>query len=285
MVADGEIARFTAGAEGVHRRQRLLQRLWPHRHGAILEMPSLPAEGLRFLPGSQDQLQALVGALTRFLGVEVIGQHLVGGAAQHADDQPALGHRVEHRHFLSEQYDRRRAPKRRVSKDRRAPAKFAPVWRETDLAAPELAPVRNALDRMMAQQEPFPAVAVDRRWNLLRANQAAGRLVEFLVGPLASDARVNLADALVGPDVLRPFLINWADVVGYFVRSVETDAIADGTPETAALLERLLSYEGVRPLLKAAVARPDVDPALAMHFRKGDISLELFSLRSGRRET
>lgn len=156
-------------------------------------------------------------------------------------------------------------------------AGFAPVWHETDLAAPELGPVRDALDRMMAQQEPFPAVAVDRRWNLLRANQAAVRLVEFLVGPLASDARVNLADALVGPDVLRPFLVNWADVVGYFVRSVEADAVADGTPETAALLERLLSYEDVRPLLKAPVARPGVDPVLAMHFRKGDISLELFT--------
>src|ERR1700730_5120889 len=39
-------------------------------------------------------------------------------------------------------------------------AGFAPVWRETDLAAPELAQVRSALDYIMAQQEPFPAVAV-----------------------------------------------------------------------------------------------------------------------------
>ena len=47
-------------------------------------------------------------------------------------------------------------------------AGFAPVWRETDLAAPELAQVRSALDYMLAQQEPFPAVAVDRHWNLLQ---------------------------------------------------------------------------------------------------------------------
>src|SRR5215469_857254 len=55
MVAGGEIARFTAGAEGIHRRQRLLQRLWPHRYGAVMKMPSLPAKGLRLLPGAQDQ--------------------------------------------------------------------------------------------------------------------------------------------------------------------------------------------------------------------------------------
>ena len=63
MVARRKVAGLAAGAEGIHRRQRLLQRLRPHRHGAVMEMPSLPAEGLRFLPGTQDQLHALVGAL------------------------------------------------------------------------------------------------------------------------------------------------------------------------------------------------------------------------------
>ena len=113
-------------------------------------------------------------------------------------------------------------------------AGFAPVWQETDLGAPGLAEVRHAIDYILAQQEPFPAVAVDRHWNLLKANDGAVRLVEFLVGPLAPDAKVNLADALVGPDVLRPFLLNWADVVGYYIRSVEADAAADGRAETAA---------------------------------------------------
>jgi transcriptional regulator with XRE-family HTH domain len=156
-------------------------------------------------------------------------------------------------------------------------AGFAPVWHETELAAPELARVRNALDYMMAQQEPFPAVVVDRRWNLLKANQGAIRLVEFLVGPSAPDAQVNLADALVGPDVFRPFLVNWAEVVRYFIRSIEADAAADGTAETAALLDRLLSYEGVRPLLKAPPVSNAGGPVLPMNFRKGDVSLELFT--------
>jgi transcriptional regulator with XRE-family HTH domain len=123
-------------------------------------------------------------------------------------------------------------------------AGFAPVWRQTNLAAPELGEISRALDYMLAQQEPFPAVAVDRHWNLLRSNSGAVRLVEFLVGPLAPDTPINLADALVAPDVLRPHLLNWADVVRYFVRSVEADAAADGTPETATLHERLLAYEG-----------------------------------------
>jgi transcriptional regulator with XRE-family HTH domain len=156
-------------------------------------------------------------------------------------------------------------------------AGFAPVWRETDLDAPELRGIRDAIDHMLAQQEPFPAVAVDRRWNLLKANRGAVRLVEFLVGPLPPAAPVNLADALVGPDVLRTCLVNWPEVVRYFIRSVEADATADGTAATAALLDRLLSYEGVRPLLKAPAANPAAAPVLAMHFRKDAVSLELFT--------
>ena len=153
-------------------------------------------------------------------------------------------------------------------------AGFAPIWRETELAAPELGQVRDALDFMLAQQEPYPAVAVDRHWNLLQANGGAVRLVEFLVGPLAPDARVNLADALVGPDVLRPYLMNWAEVVRYFIRSVEADTAANGDGE---LLERLLRYKGVRDTLKPQAVHTTKGPVLPMHFRKGNVTLKLFT--------
>ena len=154
---------------------------------------------------------------------------------------------------------------------------FAPVWRETGLDEPGLAQVRAALDFILAQQEPYPAVAVDRRWNLLKANAGAGRLVEFLVGPLAPGSAVNLADSLVAPNVLRPYLENWAEVVRYFIRSVEADAASDGTTQTAALLQRLVGYEGVRAAMSAAPAEVTAGPILPMRFRKGDTSLRLFT--------
>ncbi len=156
-------------------------------------------------------------------------------------------------------------------------AGFAPVWRQTDLAAPELNEIRSAIDYMLAQQEPFPGVAVDRHWNLLQANAGAVRLVEFLVGPLAPGTPINMADALVAPDVLRPHLVNWAEVVRYFIRSVEADAAADGRPETAALLERLLGYDGVRAAVNAAPDEPAMAPVLPMHFRKGNTDLLMFT--------
>ncbi len=156
-------------------------------------------------------------------------------------------------------------------------AGYAPVWAETDLGSQILAPIRRALDYMLMQQEPFPAVVVDRRWNVLQANKGAVALVEFLVGPIKPGVTLNLADALVAPDVLRPHLTNWIDVVRYFLRSAEADAAAYGTTETAGLLERLLGYDGVRTALSSTVPLATDGPVLPMHFQKGETTLRLFT--------
>jgi transcriptional regulator with XRE-family HTH domain len=154
-------------------------------------------------------------------------------------------------------------------------AGFAPVWRESDLGDPELAQVSGALDSMLAQQEPYPAFVVDRRWNLMRANNGAGNLVAFLLGAAPSGA-VNLADALVAPDVLRPFIENWEEVAVHFLRSVQADAIADGTEETAGLLRRLTAYPGVPPLSRVAPLATHA-PVLSIQFRKSDTALRVFT--------
>lgn len=156
-------------------------------------------------------------------------------------------------------------------------AGFAPEWGQSDLAAPDLAAVTNALDFILTQQEPYPAVVVDRHWNLLRSNAGAARLVEFLVGPIPPGTAVNLADALVAPDVLRPHLVNWEEVVRHFIRSVEADAKADGLAETSALLDRLMAYKGVRKALSHGANGAEGGPVLAMHFRKQNTSLRLFT--------
>jgi transcriptional regulator with XRE-family HTH domain len=159
-------------------------------------------------------------------------------------------------------------------------AGFAPAWRESDLAAPELATVSQALDHMLSQQEPFPAVVVDRRWNLLRANAGAGRLTAFLTGQSpapAATGSVNLADWLLSPGGIRPLLVNWQEVAISFLRVVQTDAIADRSPATADLLRRLLAYPGIPPLSHVPALEELPSPALAMHFRKGETLLRLFT--------
>ena len=154
-------------------------------------------------------------------------------------------------------------------------AGYAPIWRERSFDAPELEMVNQALDFILAQQEPFPAFVVDRRWNLLRANLAGSRFIGFLTDgpPLKVDPAqpMNLADALVAPDALRPLIANWREVALYFIRGVQADALAEGSDETAALLERLVSYPDV-PSLSETLVSDRHDPVLTMDMTKSGVS-------------
>ena len=122
---------------------------------------------------------------------------------------------------------------------------------------------------------------VDRRWQLLRANLAGRSLVRFLTDSPAwkpdPSQPINLADALVAPDALRPLIVNWREVALYFLRSVRADALADGSGETAALLERLLAYPDVPGLSDIPAMADAEEPVVTMHFRKSETSLNLFT--------
>jgi transcriptional regulator with XRE-family HTH domain len=97
-------------------------------------------------------------------------------------------------------------------------AGFAPIHTETDLSAPEMAAVQKAVDFMLLKQEPYPAFAIDRYWNLLLANAAANRLLtafidlETLQAQFSQDGKINLLRVMFHPQGLRPFVVNWADV-------------------------------------------------------------------------
>ena len=156
-------------------------------------------------------------------------------------------------------------------------AGLAPRWPERELSVPDLAEVAQAIDYILGQQEPYPAVVVDRHWNLLKANTGAVRMVEFLVGPIPPGTPVNLADSLVAPDVLRPHLVNWPEVVRHFIRSVEADAAADGLEATAQLLARLVCYAGVREAMRDGGGAQPARPVLPMEFRKDGKTLRMFT--------
>jgi transcriptional regulator with XRE-family HTH domain len=156
-------------------------------------------------------------------------------------------------------------------------AGFAPVYRETDLGAPELREARQAVEFILAQQEPYPAVVVDRHWNLLMANQATQRFLGlFLPSPPAGPP--NAMRLMFDPRGLRPFVENWEDVAAHLIERVHRDAA--GAPpdgETRALLEELLAYPGV----PARWRTPQMDrapaPFLSIAYRKDGLRLSVFS--------
>jgi transcriptional regulator with XRE-family HTH domain len=159
-------------------------------------------------------------------------------------------------------------------------AGYAPLWRERDLSAPDLAVVNSALDYMLAQHEPYPAFVIDRCWNLLRANRGAVSLTEFLTGatsPMTPSEPVNLAVALLAPAGLRPFIVNWQEVALHFLRGLEADARADGMPGTVELLDRLLALPDVPALSHLMAPEEGQSPVLPMHFQRDGVSLRLFT--------
>ena len=82
----------------------------------------------------------------------------------------------------------------------------------------------------------------------------------------------------MAPNALRPLIANWREVVLYFMRSVRADAIADGNPETTALLDRLLDYPDVPGLWETPSLEEMQEPVLSMHVVKGATTLRLFTM-------
>src|SRR5207237_10630184 len=91
--------------------------------------------------------------------------------------------------------------------------------------------------------------------------------VELLTGPAASapdPEPVNLAVALISPQGLRPFIVNWQEVAAHFLRGVRNDADMDGTPETIALLTHLSAL--AEHSLLSDYPRRASSPVLPIHF-------------------
>ena len=87
---------------------------------------------------------------------------------------------------------------------------------------------------------------------------------------------INLAAALLAPDGLRPFIVNWQEVALHFIRGLQADANADGMPETADLLHRLLAFPDV-PAISELITEEGQSPVLPMHFQRDGMSLRLFT--------
>ena len=79
-------------------------------------------------------------------------------------------------------------------------AGYAPLYSASALDAPELERIQAALSSMLAQHEPFPAVVMDRGWNVLRANAGAIRLFGDLVAPAPLPEPANVLRLMIEPD-------------------------------------------------------------------------------------
>jgi hypothetical protein len=157
-------------------------------------------------------------------------------------------------------------------------AGFAPMYKETTLEAPELASIRGALDAILRQQEPFPAIVMNRYWDILRTNEAANRFMSFLLGDRASTAPSNVLRMFFDLDAVRPYVANWGAVAQALIARVHRESVG-GVPDerTRALLAELLAYPGVQQAWYNANPATPMIPVLPVSFVKGDELFNFFS--------
>ena len=120
-------------------------------------------------------------------------------------------------------------------------AGLAPQYPERSLDDPALAPARRAIEMILKGHEPFPALAVDRRWNLVAANDA---LAPFLAGvaPALLAPPVNVLRLSLHPDGLAPRILNLAEWKAHLVQRLRDQHAAAADAELLALCEELQAY-------------------------------------------
>jgi transcriptional regulator with XRE-family HTH domain len=123
-------------------------------------------------------------------------------------------------------------------------AGHAPAFPETSLEGPELAPVREALDLILEGHEPNPGVAIDRHWNLVKANAPMEALTTqySAIDPDLLEPPVNILRVGLHPNGLAPALSNLARWKAHFLERLERQVAVSGDAELAKLLEEVSSY-------------------------------------------
>jgi transcriptional regulator with XRE-family HTH domain len=161
-------------------------------------------------------------------------------------------------------------------------AGFAPAYRESNLAAPELAPVRRAIDFMLKQQEPYPAVVIDRLWNLLQANDAANAFTVFLfegMPPAPPPGKgPNLLRWILDPQALRSKIANWEEVARYLVSTTYAEILAaGGEPRALAFIEEIMAYPDVPASFRKLRFEERPAPVLTVDYLVGGRALSVFT--------
>ena len=154
-------------------------------------------------------------------------------------------------------------------------AGYAPEYAERSLETEEMAPVRQALDRFLRAHEPYPAIVVDRHYNLMAANDAVGVLTTGVARSLLEPA-ANALRLTLHPEGMAPRISNLEEWSAHLLHQVRRQASITGDSALERLHDELAGYPGV------SVQSPHEDPSggeilLPLRVRDGEQELEFFS--------
>lgn len=159
-------------------------------------------------------------------------------------------------------------------------AGFAPVYRESGITEPQMVHVRRALDFILERQEPFPALVVNRRWDLLLTNRGAQRLLQHLpldfaaLGPLAR----NAMHMLFHPGGLRRYVVNWDELSRVAMARLLHEAHADALgEELQPLVDALMAYPDMPQAYREPSPAHASQVLVPVHTRHEGVELRMFT--------
>jgi transcriptional regulator with XRE-family HTH domain len=149
---------------------------------------------------------------------------------------------------------------------------YAPAYHQRGLDEPELADVRAALRQVLAGHEPYPAVIVNRWWELLDANDA---IAIFLDGcaPDLLEPPVNVLRLSLHPEGMAPNIVNLGEWRAHLLPQLQRRAEAMGDARLRELHDELAAYPGGR-----AEPPSDSQVVLPMRYRAGEQELSFISI-------
>jgi transcriptional regulator with XRE-family HTH domain len=157
-------------------------------------------------------------------------------------------------------------------------AGFVPPYGDKGLAADNLQPVRQALDFMLRQQEPYPGIVVDGRWDVRMRNQGSARLFKPFRDSYEMEGRVadNAMHVVFHPRGLRQFILNWDEFAGQMIQILHRE-VAQGSRAGAQLLDEIMTYPGLSAEWRLPRPSQATSSVMTMQLAKGDFRLAFFS--------
>jgi len=122
-------------------------------------------------------------------------------------------------------------------------AGYAPRYGARSLDDPAMNEVRDAVSRVLAAHEPYPAIAVDRLWNLIASNEALGPMLQG-VAPELLVPPVNTIRLALHPEGVAPRIINLGEYRAHLLHRLEREARLTGDDTLLELREEMLGYPG-----------------------------------------
>jgi transcriptional regulator with XRE-family HTH domain len=154
-------------------------------------------------------------------------------------------------------------------------AGFAPQFEARTLDDPDMARIRDALGHVLAGHEPYPAIAVDRHWNLVASNSALGPLLEGCAPDLLVPP-VNCIRLALHPEGLAPRILNLGEWRGHLLERLVRAIRLTGDAGLEALHDEVLAYPGP-PAPEPTEAPDGAAIMVALRLSSPDGELRFFS--------